>query len=163
MPKVIQVAATQMDPAPAPLAERLGRAERLVAAAAAQGAALLALPELFNTGYIYDERNYALAEAPDGPTATWLRQMASRYGLHLGGALLLRDGDEIYDSPPLAAPDGQTWRYDKRYPWAWERAYFRPGGGVNRGRDQRWGALACSSAGMWPTGSCGRPTPGRWT
>jgi len=145
MPRSFKVAVTQMDPAPQPVEERLTRADALLAAAAAQGAALVALPELFNTGYIYDERNYALAEPENGPTADWLRQMARRYNLHLGGALLLRDGDEIYDSLLLAAPDGRTWRYDKRYPWAWERAYFRPGRGVTVAETSlgRIGLLIC--------------------
>lgn len=145
MLKTFKVAVTQMDPRPAPLEERLRRAGRLVAQAAAQGAALAVLPELFNTGYVYDECNDALAEPEDGPTPAWLRQMAARYNLHLGGALLLREGDEIYDSLLLAAPDGRTWRYDKRYPWAWERAYFRPGRGVTIAETAlgRIGMLVC--------------------
>jgi len=125
MDRHITIAITQMDVTPAPLSERLGRAEKLVMQAAQAGAQLIALPEVFNTGYAYRDENFALAEPPDGPTASWMKQISARLGVHLAGTLLLRDDQEIYNALLLVAPDGRGWRYDKNYPWGWERAYFR--------------------------------------
>ena len=130
MLRKVKIAAIQMDAAPAPADERLGRAERLVVEAAGAGAQLVVLPELFNTGYDYTESNYRRAEPPDGPTVTWMRATASRLGIHLAGSLMLLDQDEVYNALLLCAPDGRLWRYDKLYPWGWERAYFREGRGI---------------------------------
>ncbi|HNT26408.1 MAG TPA: carbon-nitrogen hydrolase family protein, partial [Anaerolineales bacterium] len=130
MDKTLSLAAIQMDVNPAPRPERLGRAGLILEQAAAAGARLAVLPELFNTGYAYVDENYARAESLDGPTLGWLKATSARLGLHLAGSLLLRDGDEIYNALLLVAPDGRTWRYDKRYPWSWERAYFCPGQGA---------------------------------
>ncbi len=125
MERKLKVAAIQMDASPAPKKERLERADKLVAGAANDGAQFVLLPELFNIGYGYIDENYANAEAIDGLTATWLRETAAKYGIHLGGAILLWDDGDIYDALLLFAPDGRMWRYDKQYPWGWERAYFR--------------------------------------
>ncbi len=125
MKKHISLAATQLDVTPAPLAQRLARAEDLVTRAAQAGAQLVTLPELFNTGYAYRDENFALAETADGPTTHWMKQVSARLGVHLAGSLLLRDGVDIYNALLLYAPDGRVWRYDKNYPWGWERAYFR--------------------------------------
>lgn len=127
MPRQIKVAAIQMDANPAPTAERLQRAEALVKAAAQDGAQLVTLPEIFNTGYAYSPLNHHLAEPLSGPTPTWMRQTAARHNIHLAGSLMLLDHDDVYNSLLLFAPSGQMWRYDKQYPWAWERTYFRDG------------------------------------
>jgi hypothetical protein len=119
-----------MDATPAPVASRLARAADLIAETAASGAQLVVLPEVFNTGYEYADRNYALSETMDGQTVTWMKSQAAQHNLHLAGSLLLRDGVHVYNTLLLIAPDGRTWRYDKNYPWAWERAYFREGQGV---------------------------------
>ncbi len=123
----LKVAAIQMDCTPKPTPQRLGSATDLIAEAASAGAQLVVLPELFNTGYEYHERNYALAEPIDGQTVTWMKTQAAQHNIHLVGTLMLLDETDIYNTAPLVAPDGRVWRYDKRYIPLWERAYFRGG------------------------------------
>jgi N-carbamoylputrescine amidase len=127
MNKVIKIAVVQMNASPAPVEERLARAEGLVIQCAEMGAQLIVLPEVFNTGYEYSDNNYLLAEGLDGPTAAWMTQTASRYHVHLAGSFLRREQSELFNTLLLVAPDGQQWQYDKNYPWMWERAYFRRG------------------------------------
>lgn len=127
MPRTLKIAPIQMDVTPAPTAQRLERAANCIGQAAAQGARLVVLPEVFNTGYEYSDANYALAEPIDGPTVSWMKAQAARHQIHLAGSLLLLDDEDIYNAALLVAPDGRIWRYDKNYPWAWERAYFRDG------------------------------------
>jgi hypothetical protein len=126
MTRALTLAAIRMDAAPAPTQNRIERAANLVAESALRGAQVAVLPEVFNTGYAYHPRNYGLAEPMDGPTVTWMKSAAREHNLHLAGSLLLREDGEIYNAMLLVAPDGKTWRYDKSYPWIWERAYFRP-------------------------------------
>lgn len=121
----IRIAAVQMQANAAPTADRLARAERLVVATAEAGAQLTVLPELFNTGYAYSDENHARVERLDGPTVSWMRDAAARLDLHLAGSLMLLDRGEVYNALLLFAPDGRMWRYDKTYPWGWERGYFR--------------------------------------
>jgi predicted amidohydrolase len=128
MPRTLTLATVQMDITPSPLEQRLERAEALIRQAAAQGAQVVVLTEFFNTGYSYEETLYERAEAADGPTFRWLLAQAQAHKLYIFAAWLVVDGDHAYDRGILAAPDGQHWAYDKLYPWAYERAFFREGG-----------------------------------
>jgi predicted amidohydrolase len=130
MPRKITIAAVQMDIHPAPTLDRLERAECWVIEAAQAGVQLVVLPELFNTGYAYTDANYRLSEPIDGMTGTWMKKTAGRLGIHLAGSFMLREQDGIYNSMLLFSPTGQQWRYDKNYPWAWERGYFRERRGI---------------------------------
>jgi predicted amidohydrolase len=90
MPHTISLAAIQLDARPAPVIERLKRAEALVMQAVAVGAQIILLPEVFNTGYEYSDQNYACTEPLNGPTVTWLLHTAAHAGVHLAGILFLR-------------------------------------------------------------------------
>ena len=125
MPRTIRVAAVQMDVKPAPTLERLARAVGQVRVAASQGAELVVLPELFNTGYAYIDENYARAEPMNGQTIEWMLSTARSMNLYLAGTLLVRDGEDIYNRMLVVSPEGRTWTYDKNYPYAWERRYFK--------------------------------------
>ncbi len=145
MSRAIKVATIQMDITPAPAFERLARAEELVTEAAYNQAQLIVLPELFNTGYTYHDSNYRRAEPLTGPTVTWLRDTAAYLNVHLAGSLLLLDHTHVYNSLLLCAPDQRMWRYDKNYPWGWERAYYRAGRGVTIADTElgRMGLMIC--------------------
>lgn len=130
MPSTVRVSAVQMDAAPAPVEARLARAADLIAEAASAGAQLVVLPEVFNTGYEYTDQNYRLPETVNGPTLRWMKAQAAEHRVHLAGTFLLLDVEDVYNSAFLVAPDGRTWRYDKQYPFLWERAYFREGHGI---------------------------------
>jgi predicted amidohydrolase len=119
-----------MDNALAPVTERLQRAADLIQQAASDGADLVVLPALFNTGLAYSEELYERTEPADGRTVNWLHEQAHTHDVHLAGSLLLVDGDETYQSAFVIAPDGETWRYDKQFPLLWERVLFRDGHGL---------------------------------
>ena len=90
MSRTVQIAAVQMDANPAPVSERLARAERLVLEAARAGAQLIVLPELFAIGYTFEESNYSRAESLAGPSVSWMKHTAAELGIHLAGSVLLR-------------------------------------------------------------------------
>src|SRR5215510_9883877 len=70
----LRASALQFSSTPFALSRNLESAERLIREAAAQGAQIVVLPELFNTGYVYTPRLFAAAETEDGAT---LRRLTS--------------------------------------------------------------------------------------
>lgn len=87
----------------------LGKAEKVVAAAANAGAKLIALPELFNL-YGRFEPIVAAAETIPGPTSNLLAEWAARHGVFLvGGSFAERDepGGKALNTSLLFAPDGR--------------------------------------------------------
>ena len=130
----ITVAAIQMDAQVGEVEANLAHATELVEQAAAQGAQLIVLPEMFSAGYEYTDRNFDLPEPLDGPTATWIVEMARRLQVHLLGSFPARmmsgplpSGsvpEKAYIIAMLAAPDSQRWVYSKIHVAMWENCYF---------------------------------------
>ena len=127
MPDIV-VAAIQMDAPVGAVEANLAHAAALVEQAAAQGAQLVVLPELFGCGYEYTDRNFSLAEPLDGPTGLWICRTAQRLGIHLAGSFPARIAGRSYIVAMLAAPDGRQWIYRKVHVALWENGYFARGG-----------------------------------
>jgi len=123
----IRVAAIQMDAQVGAVEANLAHAAVLVEQAAARGAQLVVVPELFGCGYEYTDRNFGLAEPLDGLTGTWICSTAQRLGIHLAGSFPARMAGGSYIVAMLAAPDGRQWVYRKNHVALWENAYFARG------------------------------------
>lgn len=74
---------------------------------------LVLLPEMFTTGFSMHAES--LCETMDGKAVQWMQTQASAGQFLLGGSLIIREGNHIYNRLVLAFPDGQILYYDKKH------------------------------------------------
>jgi len=89
---------------------------------------LVVLPEMFSTGFSMDPT--ALAESPDGPTAIFLAETASKFDVYLLGGLATRHGETFRNEAVLFSPEGSVLgRYWKMHPFSpsEEGMHYTPG------------------------------------
>jgi len=105
--EVLRAAAVQLN-SNADKARNLAAAERLVRAAAGDGADLVALPEKWNL-LAGGEELVAGAETLDGPSLTAARGWARELGIHLlaGSIAERREGEKVANTSVLIGPDGE--------------------------------------------------------
>jgi predicted amidohydrolase len=91
--------------------------EPWIARAAAAGADLVALPEMFACGF--SMRTERIAEPPGGPSTRFLTEAARRHRLWLAGSLPERAEASArpFNTLVLAGPEGQLERYRKIHPF----------------------------------------------
>lgn len=121
----ITLAAVQARSQPGQVAANLEHAEPLVEQAAAQGARLVVLPELFSCGYVPNRAVWGYAEPCDGPTSRWLAATAGRLGIYLGAGSAETDGTDFFNVFILAGPDGRV--AGRAYKTNAEASVFRRG------------------------------------
>ncbi|MFD4252586.1 nitrilase family protein [Amycolatopsis thermoflava] len=109
--------------------KNLERTLELVTEAAEQGANLVVLPELVNTGYSFATREeaYAHAEELTGPTVQAWTELARSRGIHLVGGITELDGVRLFDTAVLIGLDGLIGHYRKTHLWHREKLVFTPG------------------------------------
>jgi N-carbamoylputrescine amidase len=107
------------------------RSLRLINEAAAAGAKLVVLPELVNTGYMFDSREEALEEAEPisgGATASIWTDAARSLGIHIAAGIAeLGDDGRLYNSALLTGPQGVIGTYRKLHLWNEENRIFDRG------------------------------------
>lgn len=98
--------------------------------AAINGANLIVLPELANTGYLFGTRQEAFVHAeliPEGPSMQAWLDFARKHQVYLAAGLAERDGVQLFDSAVLVGPGGFIGKYRKAHLWNREKLWFTPG------------------------------------
>src|ERR1700687_3912858 len=100
--------------------DNLAKSLELIGSAADSGARLIVLPELCNSGYVFDTREeaFGLAETlPQGDTcATWMRIAAERR-LYLVAGIAECEGQALYNSAVVIGPEGYIGKFRKVHLW----------------------------------------------
>ncbi|MDR1242129.1 MAG: nitrilase family protein [Deltaproteobacteria bacterium] len=125
-----KVAAVQTNPVFGEKTLNLCASLQRVEEAAAQGAALIVLPELCNTGYAFSSREeaFALAESvPGGEAVRAWAEAARRLGVHIAAGIAEREGADLYNSAVLIGPEGYIGTFRKLHLWDEEKLYFEAG------------------------------------
>ncbi len=116
--------------------ENLDAAERLVREAAAKGGQIILLPELFETRYFCQERNYdsykLAMTLKENPAVRHFSQMAEELKVVLPVSFFEREGNVTYNSVAVIDADGQVLGvYRKTHipddHFYQEKFYFTPG------------------------------------
>jgi len=126
----VRVACVQMEPKVGAKDANVAASCRFVEAAAAEGAELIVLPELCNSGYVFEsmEEATALAEpVPGGPTCDAWAALAARLNLHIVAGINEKAGEKLYNSAVVIGPGGYLATYRKVHLWDKENLFFTPG------------------------------------
>jgi predicted amidohydrolase len=145
----IRVAAAQFEARDGDKAYNLAAIERLVAAAAAERAEVVAFHEVCVPGYTWLEtlsrdQLFDLAETvPDGPTVEALVALARRFGVAIGAGLIERAGDRLYNCYAVVDASGFVARHRKLHAFIHPALCCGEGYTVFDLRGCRFGVLTC--------------------
>lgn len=125
----LTVAAVQMTCILGDVGKNLRLAKELISVAHRQGAKLVVLPELFNSGYSVDEYDIAFAESIPGQTTDYLCTIAAENDMYLVAGLIEKGelAGTVYNTAILVSPKGKVAKYRKINLWDKEKIRFMSG------------------------------------
>lgn len=104
-------------------------ARGLIEEAISQKARLIALPELFSTGYLVEPQDLVLAESIPGPTTNELMEISRKANVYIAGSIIEKGEARgtVYDTAFLIGPGGLIGTYRKIHLWQSENIRFARG------------------------------------
>ena len=126
----MKVACVQMEPLIGEKRRNVERSCTLVAEAARDGADLVVLPELCNSGYVFENRREALELAepvPGGPTVNAWLELCRSHGITLVAGIAEIENRSLFNSAVVLGPDGHIGAFRKLHLWNEENLWFEPG------------------------------------
>jgi len=129
---MVKLCAIQMEPKIGYKEQNVKRSIEMIHEAADNDANLIVLPELCNTGYMFNNREevYEVAEViPEGDTIQKWIQVAKDRNIYIcaGIAEVAKDGIRCYNSALLLGPAGYIGTHRKLHLWCDDKVFFEPG------------------------------------
>ena len=126
----VRLACIQFEPTVGSKAQNLSALQSLIVEAIENKARLVVAPELCNSGYVFNDREEALAlsePVPNGETCKHWETLAAEHDLHIVAGICERDGDDLFNSSVLIGPSGFIGVFRKVHLWDQENRFFTPG------------------------------------
>ena len=128
MSKQFQIHLLQWRVTPGEIGENLRKASDLIEKAAPAVGDIVLLPEMFPSGFYYEDLPRMAADADR--IIKWMAQLAQGHEIYIAGSLAVQRSQGVANSMVLTGPDGQTRAaYDKihLFPMAGEHLHFIAG------------------------------------
>jgi N-carbamoylputrescine amidase len=143
---LVKVAAIQMEPHIGDKEHNVLESVRLIDEAARNNTKLMVLPELCNTGYMFNSREEAFAlseDIPEGPSSTRWIECCKKYDAYIVAGIAEREDNQLYDSAVVLGPEGHIGTYRKIHLWNEEKLWFEPGNHGLPVFDLPFGRIGC--------------------
>ncbi|MEM9762769.1 MAG: nitrilase family protein [Pseudomonadota bacterium] len=124
------VACLQLEPTIGDPTANRAKGLEMIEEVAAAGADLVVLPELSDSGYVFETRAEAFGlsgTATGSDTVRGWEEIARAHGLHIVGGFCEREGGKLFNSAAVVGPDGLLGVYRKTHLWDAENLWFDPG------------------------------------
>ena len=126
----LRIACVQMEPTVGHKRVNVDKSIAMIERAAVGGARLVVLPELANTGYVFESRAEAFElaeEIPAGETTRAWTAVAARLNITVVAGIAERAGTALYNSSVVIVPNAPVGIFRKVHLWNEENLYFEPG------------------------------------
>ena len=127
---IVKIACCQMEPIVGKKSDNLKKSIQMIEEAASNGANLIVLPELCNSGYVFETREEAFElseEIPSGESCKSWSKICKKLGVHIVAGINERAGDLLYNSAVVLGPNDYVGTFRKVHLWNEENLFFEPG------------------------------------
>ena len=131
---LVNIACAQFEPRVGELRSNRQKTVEYIERAVEEEGNFIVLPELANSGYVFDSRAEARANSepiPDGETCQRWIQLAEEHDVYIVGGYSEEAGTRLYNSALLISPDGYVGTHRKVHLWNEEKLWYEPGDEVN--------------------------------
>jgi predicted amidohydrolase len=125
-----RVGLVQFEPIPEDISGNAEKASELVLKAISNRADIIVLPELSNSGYLFENKRHAfsLAESLENAKSInyWIK-LAVQHNVYIVAGINERFGDDNFNSAVVVGPEGMIGVYRKIHLWDLENLFFTKG------------------------------------